>query len=611
MATNVVSRNVHDHGSAVDGQKKRVKCKYCFKVMSGFNRLKCHLGGVRGDVVPCEEVPTAVKVLMRDSLLESKRGSLSKEVGELHHPDLPWKRIWCPNSTSLKHHKLEATQPTVSRRGKHVVDSMLDEDVTERVLYPFTMPDYHTVVKSEDGKEEMSRNAQRCIGRFFYETGIDFSAAKSPSFQRMIDAAMCWGQVKYKIPSCEELKGWILQEEMKEMHQYVKEVRHSWGSTGCSILLDGWTDEKGRSLINFLVDCPQGPIFLRSSYISASTGDVDALQLSAMPFLTLENIVSEEEYLKNMFLSYAWTSSIWASRTEGKRLADLVGEPSFWSGARMALKATIPLVRVLCLINGGDNKPQLGYIYETMDQAKETIKKEFKDKRSNYLPFWEIIDGIWDNQLHSPLHSAGYFLNPSLFYSSDFFADAEVASGLLCCIVRMVEDRHIQDLISLQLDEYREAKGAFGQQSAIDQRTKIPPDIWWSSYGGHCPELQRFAIRILSQTCTGASRYELKRDLSEQLHKNGRNSIEKQRLNDLTFVHYNLQLQHLLSVADGGNIVLEDIDPMDDWILEEPQEIGCQNDDVAWMDSDCGGINISKGVMNEEGPSNFQLGESR
>ncbi|KAF6158940.1 hypothetical protein GIB67_012357 [Kingdonia uniflora] len=173
---------------------------------------------------------------------------------------------------------------------------------------------------------------------------------------------------------------------------------------------------------------------------------------SVRPSLTLENIVLEKENLQKMFGSSEWNTSIWASRADGKRVADLIEGPSFWSEATKVLKATIPLVRALHLING-DSKPQMSYIYETMDQVKETIKEEFKNKKICYMPFWKILDGIWNNILHRHIHAASYFLNPSLFYYDDFVADAEVAGGLLCCIVHMVEDKKIQDLILQKLDE--------------------------------------------------------------------------------------------------------------------------------------------------------------
>ncbi|KAK9097645.1 hypothetical protein Syun_024690 [Stephania yunnanensis] len=519
----------------------------------------------------------------------------------------------------------------------------------------------------------------------------------------------------YKIPSCEELRGRILLDELQVIRRHVMAVKRSWVTTGCSVLLDGWTDGNGRTLINFLVDSPGGPIFLRSADVSGFHKDVNAMSSlldgvieevgienvvqvvayspsacmdalgkrltqkhrsmfwtvcashciglmlekiealaltkkildkakiitrfiyshamvlrlmrmhcgvrdmvrpskikSAASFLTLANIVSESKNLKSMFNSFAWNTSTWASTSAGKMVADLVGESSsFWGEAGMVLKATIPLVRVVQLLNGEDGKHQVGYIYETMDQAKEAIKMEFGNKKAKYLPLWKIIDEIWDNHLHSPIHSAGYYFNPSFFYSSHFFSDAEVASGLLCCIVRMVEDPNTQDLISLQMDEYRMAKGGFGEQNAVEQRRQISPAEWWSRYGGKCPELQRFAIRILSQTCSGGLRYQLRRSLSEQMHTHGRNNVEQQRLTDLTFVHHNLQLQQQQhsSIIDRYNmdIIVKDMDAMKDWVVAPDHQTCPNSSDSDWVFSDCNGVDTASGNLGGVVPPGFSL----
>lgn len=118
---------------------------------------------------------------------------------------------------------------------------------------------------------------------------------------------------------------------------------------------------------------------------------------------------------------------------------------------------------------------------------------------------------------------------------------------------------------------------------------------WWSHYGEQYPELQRFAIRILSQTCDGASKYGFKRSLSEKLLANGRNPIEQQRLGDLTFVHYNLQLQNSRRVIKG-DIVADEIDPMDEWIVDKASEIVPENVDSTWID-----LIYTRGVTNVEG----------
>nr|GME15212.1 S-cell enriched with leucine-rich repeat-containing protein [Ipomoea batatas] len=93
------------------------------------------------------------------------------------------------------------------------------------------------------------------------------------------------------------------------------------------------------------------------------------------------------------------------------------------------------------------------------------------------------------------------------------------------------------------------------------------------------------AVRILSQTCDGASKYNLKRTLAEALLTEGRNQIEQERLRDLAFVHYNLQLQNFKPnvLNDFSD---EEIDPMDDWIVEKQQGTSIGNDEPMLIDLD-------------------------
>ncbi|KAK1568717.1 hypothetical protein Q3G72_027835 [Acer saccharum] len=660
MAAADASFNARDHGTAL-AEKNRVQCNYCGKVMSGFYRLKYHLGGICGDVTPCEKVPKNVEEYFRNTLL-----------GELHHPDCPRKSKVCSNSNGVKRIKLEATQNANYESGGHEDVEFELEGSTQHVSLPSRRIGSLTGSDTEKTNRSLSWQTQKSIGRFFIENGIDFSVANSPSFRDMINATLCHIPGKYEIPSCDKLKGLIPQEQVKEMQEHAERIRHSWASTGCSILLDGWIDDQnGRNLVNFIVDCPQGPIYLWSSDVTAAIdplqllldgvieevgvhnvvqiiaisttgwmghvgkrfmerqrtvfwtvsashcielmlekistmdsvsgildkartitrfihGDTSVLQLFrdysgsrelikpskvclAMPFMTLENIVLEKENLQAMFASSA---SNWASTTKGNRVVNLVKDRSFWNGAMMVMKAAIPLVNVVHLINRAD-KPQVGYIYETMDQVKETIRKEFNKKKALYMPIWNVIDEIWNTHLHSPLHAAAYYLNPSLFYSSDFNCDEEVSSDLLCCIC-MVQDEHTQTLINLQLDKYINGKDDFREGSNMDERNKYLPAEWWLRYGNQCPELQKFAIKILSQTCDGASKYGLKRSLSKKLLTNGRNHMEQRPMSDLAFMHYNLQLQNSRLAVRGG-IKTDEIDPMDAWIFDEEPDLDSIN----------------------------------
>jgi hypothetical protein len=56
-----------NHGVAIDGTGRKIKCKYCGKIVSGgVYRLKHHLAGTNKNVEACPTVPIEVKVQMWD-----------------------------------------------------------------------------------------------------------------------------------------------------------------------------------------------------------------------------------------------------------------------------------------------------------------------------------------------------------------------------------------------------------------------------------------------------------------------------------------------------------------------------------------------------------------
>ncbi|KAJ6671707.1 hypothetical protein OIU85_015451 [Salix viminalis] len=75
----VASVSIHEYGVSLDDRKRRVQCKFCDKVVGGFYRLKFHIGGVRGDVAPCEAAPLNARDQFRRQILEAKDKSLAQE----------------------------------------------------------------------------------------------------------------------------------------------------------------------------------------------------------------------------------------------------------------------------------------------------------------------------------------------------------------------------------------------------------------------------------------------------------------------------------------------------------------------------------------------------
>ncbi|CAL5392255.1 unnamed protein product [Camellia sinensis] len=138
-----------------------------------------------------------------------------------------------------------------------------------------------------------------------------------------------------------------------------------------------------------------------------------------------------------------------------------------------------------------------------MDVAKEKIAFNCGGNVRKYGPIWNKIDARWTPQLHRPLHAAGYYLNPQLRYRDSFSNVEEVRLGLYQCMDRMLSyDERLK--ADIQLDYYDQAKGEFGSRVAIDSRAIRSPADWWIHFGSKTPELTKFAIRVLSLTCSAS-----------------------------------------------------------------------------------------------------------
>ncbi|KAK1376692.1 hypothetical protein POM88_032936 [Heracleum sosnowskyi] len=319
----------------------------------------------------------------------------------------------------------------------------------------------------------------------------------------------------------------------------------------------------------------------------------------ATAFLTLSRIRNQKANLHTMFISQKWITSKYYKDPNGRRIASYVLMPSFWNNVICSLRVAGPLVHVLRLVDG-EKKPLMGYIYEAMDRAKEPIAKSFKRNVCRYQQFYDIIDKRWDVQLHQPLHAAAYYLNPDFYYKNPGIeTDEEVSLGLYKCIERMVKTETDQDKIGDQLESYRNAEGFFGFPMAIRQRSIKSPAAWWGAYGKHTPELQAFAIRVLSLTCS-SSGCERNWSVFEHLHSKKRNRLEQQRLNDLVFVKYNRALRRRYELRDKIDpISLNEIDESNEWLVGSFDGEG-ENNENDYVFSEADGLTY-KDVANASG----------
>ena len=124
---------------------------------------------------------------------------------------------------------------------------------------------------------------------------------------------------------------------------------------------------------------------------------------------------------------------------------------------------------------------------------------------------------------------------------------------------------------------------------AIRHRSTKAPADWWVLYGSSAPNLQKFAIRVLSLTCS-ATGCERNWSVFQHIHTKKRNRLAQDRLNDMVYVKYNPALDRRYKRIDtDGPILLKDIDESNEWLMghmdgeEQPAtNFVYADDDLTW-----------------------------
>uniref|UniRef100_A0A1S4AUJ5 HAT C-terminal dimerisation domain-containing protein n=1 Tax=Nicotiana tabacum TaxID=4097 RepID=A0A1S4AUJ5_TOBAC len=277
-----------------------------------------------------------------------------------------------------------------------------------------------------------------------------------------------------------------------------------------------------------------------------------------------------------------WSKSKFAKGSAGKDVARIILSYSFWNNVLHALKIGGPLVKVLRLVDGEQKSP-MGYLSEAMDRAKEAIQASFTNEQK-YAKVFQIIDARRNEQLHRPLHAAGLILNPSLFY--DQHENNSLAKEVWTGFHQIVD----------QLAIYKAAEGLFKLRLAIKQRKTKSPVEWCDQYGVETPDLQTFAIKVLSLTCS-SSGSERNWSVFEHIHTKKRNRLTLKRLHNLVFIKYNRALRRRYNYRNIIDpILLDNIDEANELLIGVPED--CEDKEVFEGDSDFtwGDVAVGGGV---------------
>lgn len=243
--------------------------------------------------------------------------------------------------------------------------------------------------------------------------------------------------------------------------------------------------------------------------------------------------------------------------------AIVLDENGFWNPLIQALRIMTPLVQMMLRMTDGD-KPIMGKIYDRMFLISERIRNSKVPWKAQAM---KIHEDRWE-YLHSPMHSAGYALDPE-FWETKGAHDTATQEGLLTVMQRIclrdiyetasASEREaltlnsdvVQERVSvveLQLSHYQEKEGAFSRLAVRNNATVMAPATWWSTYGKHLKELQSVAMRVLAQPAA-ASSAERNWSIYSQIKNDKRSQLSHEHADYRVYCHEALHLREKLQTA--------------------------------------------------------------
>ncbi|CAN6694791.1 unnamed protein product [Malus baccata var. baccata] len=192
----------------------------------------------------------------------------------------------------------------------------------------------------------------------------------------------------------------------------------------------------------------------------------------------------------------------------------------------------------------------MGFLYGELQKAKMEIKETFKNNEANYQPILQIIDEKARKQLNSPLHLAGYLLNPYYFLKNQSIQhDPIVMEEIFTCVEKFFPNNYeVQNqVINVEMHKYGVKEGGFGRHLAklgcAENEENYNPVAWWYNYGNGVPNLQKMTIKILSLT-TSSSGCERNWCSFDGIHTKKRNRLDTTRLHNLVYVQFNARIMN-------------------------------------------------------------------
>ncbi|XP_057544010.1 uncharacterized protein LOC130823407 [Amaranthus tricolor] len=113
------------------------------------------------------------------------------------------------------------------------------------------------------------------IARMFFTGGFLFNLCRNSYYVSSYNYAATNNIPGYKPPSYNKMRTTLLDREKENVEKLLEPTKATWREKGVSIVSDGWSDPQRRPLINLMVACEVGPLFLKAIDCSGEVKDKD------------------------------------------------------------------------------------------------------------------------------------------------------------------------------------------------------------------------------------------------------------------------------------------------------------------------------------------------
>ncbi|XP_057987302.1 uncharacterized protein LOC110640419 [Hevea brasiliensis] len=271
-----------------------LQCMYCMKVYKGgINRIKQHLTGGYKNVVRYPKYPEDVRNQMQEFIAKKRE---QKSIMNMERPpefddvevlgldeNEEEEELMQEIGSERRRQVLEVTGTSASKKSKVLPPQSsrgpIDCYFSPRPTIMGKNMRQTTIDENSPAKKELRERACVAIARWMYDVGIAFNAVNYDSFGKMIRAIGNCGR-EIKPPSFHEVRVRLPNKEVQIINDLLESHKEEWENYGCTLMCDGWTDRKGRTLINFLANSPKGSVFIKS--IDASDESKTAALLASL-----------------------------------------------------------------------------------------------------------------------------------------------------------------------------------------------------------------------------------------------------------------------------------------------------------------------------------------